>query len=204
MISAVAMTARRDPTNSINANDGFGYFGSKHRGRRLLRTVSMTQTKSSTRARAWKRTMRLSRALDNSDYSDSRVEKEREALTAIERDISEFSEKDLMNEEKQRQILRDRREKTRVDKFKDNVDLFLLYDFFVIVAILAWLVVGVCVRLGVYNKGLSYDEPVLGTWLFLWPFLFQPLLGVHMLATLVSPLIGKLKEKGILGEDAWQ
>lgn len=128
MISAVAMTARCDPTNSINANDGFGYFGSK-RGRRLLRTVSMTQTKSSTRARAWKRTMRLSRALDNSDYSDSRVEKEREALTAIERDISEFSEKDLMNEEKQRQILRDRREKTRVDKFKDNVDLFLLYDF---------------------------------------------------------------------------
>jgi hypothetical protein len=50
---------------------------------------------------------------------------------------------------------------------------------------------------------LSYDEPFLGLWLILWPFLFQPLLGVHMLATLVSPIIGKLKDKGLVSKDTW-
>jgi hypothetical protein len=39
--------------------------------------------------------------------------------------------------------------------------------------------VGVLVRLR-FHQGLAYDEPVLGLWLILWPVLFQPLLGVHM------------------------
>ena len=90
-----------------------------------------------------------------------------------------------------------------MDQVKEAIDTFLLYDFFVILFILAWLVCGVGVRLSQGN-GLSYDEPFLGTWLFLWPFLFQPLLGVHMLATLVSPAIGYAKKKGIVSEDTWQ
>ena len=58
---------------------------------------------------------------------------------------------------------------------------------------------GVGVRLSKGN-GLSYDEPFLGTWLFLWPFLFQPLLGVHMLATLVSPpSLGQEEKFGVGG-----
>ena len=90
-----------------------------------------------------------------------------------------------------------------MDGVKEAIDTFLLYDFFVILFILAWLVVGVGVRLSKGN-GLSYDEPFLGTWLFLWPFLFQPLLGVHMLATLVSPAVGWAAKRGIVSEDAWR
>jgi len=90
-----------------------------------------------------------------------------------------------------------------MDGVKEAIDTFLLYDFFVILFILAWLVLGVGVRLSAGN-GLSYDEPFLGTWLFLWPWLFQPLLGVHMLATLVSPAIGFAKKKGLVSEDTWQ
>ena len=130
--------------------------------------------------------------------------REFDTLKELEKDVLAFQAQDLSNPEKQKQREKDMQKKQGVDAFKEGVDQFLLYDFFVILFILAWLVFGVGVRLGVYKQGLSYDEPVLGTWLFLWPFLFQPLLGVHMLATLVSPLIGKLKEKGILGEDAWQ
>ncbi len=130
--------------------------------------------------------------------------REFDTLKELEKDVLAFQAQDLSNPEKQKQREKDMQKKQGVDAFKEGVDQFLLYDFFVILFILAWLVFGVGVRVGVYKQGLSYDEPVLGTWLFLWPFLFQPLLGVHMLATLVSPLIGKLKEKGILGEDAWQ
>ena len=90
-----------------------------------------------------------------------------------------------------------------MDGIKEAIDTFLLYDFFVILFILSWLIAGVGVRLSKGN-GLSYDEPFLGTWLFLWPFLFQPLLGVHMLATLVSPAIGWAKKKNLVSEDTWQ
>ena len=89
-----------------------------------------------------------------------------------------------------------------MEKVKEAIDTFLLYDFFVILAILTWLIVGVGVRLS-HGGGLSYDEPFLGLWLFLWPFLFQPLLGVHMLATIVSPIIGKLKDRGLVSKDTW-
>ena len=90
----------------------------------------------------------------------------------------------------------------KMEALKEGIDTFLLYDFFVILAILSWLIVGVLIRLS-YKQGLAYDEPFLGLWLILWPFLFQPLLGVHMLATLVSPIIGKLKDRGLVSKDTW-
>jgi len=90
----------------------------------------------------------------------------------------------------------------KMEQLKDGIDTFLLYDFFVILAILTWLIIGVLIRLS-YHQGLAYDEPFLGLWLILWPFLFQPLLGVHMLATLVSPIIGKLKDRGLVSKDTW-
>ena len=90
----------------------------------------------------------------------------------------------------------------RMEAIKDGIDTFLLYDFFVILAILTWLIVGVVVRLS-HGQGLSYNEPFLGAWLFLWPWLFQPLLGIHMLATIVSPIIGKLKDRGLVSKDTW-
>jgi hypothetical protein len=141
---------------------------------------------------------------DEQQQQQEQQPREFDTLKELEKDVLAFQAQDLSNPEKQKQREKDMQKKQGVDAFKEGVDQFLLYDFFVILFILAWLVFGVGVRVGVYKQGLSYDEPVLGTWLFLWPFLFQPLLGVHMLATLVSPLIGKLKEKGILGEDAWQ
>ena len=90
----------------------------------------------------------------------------------------------------------------RMEAVKNAIDTFLLYDFFVILFILSWLVVGVILRLS-YHQGLSYDEPFLGMWLFLWPWLFQPLLGIHMLATIVSPIIGKLKDANLVSKDTW-
>ena len=90
----------------------------------------------------------------------------------------------------------------KMEALKEGIDTFLLYDFFVILFILSWLIVGVLIRLS-YHQGLAYDEPFLGLWLILWPFLFQPLLGVHMLATLVSPIIGKLKDRGLVSKDTW-
>uniref|UniRef100_A0A7S0SNX6 Uncharacterized protein n=1 Tax=Mantoniella antarctica TaxID=81844 RepID=A0A7S0SNX6_9CHLO len=90
----------------------------------------------------------------------------------------------------------------KMEAFKDGVDTFLLYDFFVILLILTWLIIGVLLRLS-YHQGLAFDEPFLGLWLKLWPFLFQPLLGVHMLATIVSPIIGKLKDANLVSKDTW-
>ena len=90
----------------------------------------------------------------------------------------------------------------KMEALKEGIDTFLLYDFFVILFILSWLIVGVLIRLS-YHQGLAYAEPFVGLWLILWPFLFQPLLGVHMLATLVSPIIGKLKDKGLVSKDTW-
>lgn len=58
-----------------------------------------------------------------------------------------------------------------MDGVKEVIDMFLLYDFFVILFILAWFVVGVGVWLSKGN-GLLYDELFLGMWLFLWLFLF--------------------------------
>ena len=90
----------------------------------------------------------------------------------------------------------------RMEAIKEGIDTFLLYDFFVILAILTYLIVGVSIRLS-YGQGLAYDEPILGLWLILWPVLFQPLLGVHMLATIVSPIIGKMKDAGMVSKDTW-
>ena len=90
----------------------------------------------------------------------------------------------------------------KMEAIKNGIDTFLLYDFFVILFILAYLIVGVLIRLS-YHEGLAYDEPVLGLWLVLWPVLFQPLLGVHMLATIVSPIIGKLKDANLVSKDTW-
>ena len=89
-----------------------------------------------------------------------------------------------------------------MEKVKEAIDTFLLYDFFVILAILTYLIVGVSIRLS-YGQGLAFDEPILGLWLILWPVLFQPLLGVHMLATIVSPIIGKMKDAGMVSKDTW-
>ena len=41
------------------------------------------------------------------------------------------------------------------------------------------------------------------SWLFLWPWAFQPLLGIHMAATVVSGALGWAKEKRIVGKDTW-
>ena len=120
----------------------------------------------------------------------------------LEADIAKYAAKKAEDDAASSVVVESTGEKA-MGGVKEAIDTFLLYDFFVILFILAWLIVGVCVRLSKGN-GLSFDEPFLGTWLFLWPFLFQPLLGVHMLATLVSPAIGWAKKKQLLSDDVWQ
>ena len=49
----------------------------------------------------------------------------------------------------------------KMEALKEGIDTFLLYDFFVILFILSWLIVGVLIRLSCH-QGLAYDEPFLG------------------------------------------
>ena len=59
-------------------------------------------------------------------------------------------------------------------------DKFLVADFFFILAILGWFVVGV------FQKQITEDTSLLDAWLPFWMPLFQPALGVFMGAALFS------------------
>jgi len=143
------------------------------------------------------------RARENGDDDDITKRRDFDVSSELEADIARYAEAKARETSAEEASSSAKAAPGAMDGVKEAIDTFLLYDFFVILFILAWLVVGVGVRLSKGN-GLSYDEPFLGTWLFLWPFLFQPLLGVHMLATLVSPAVGWAAKRGIVSEDAWR
>lgn len=62
-------------------------------------------------------------------------------------------------------------------------------DFFFVLAILAWLVVGVAQSS--FNEG---NAPILDAWYPLWPLVFQPALGILMGGALVSGAAGWVNE----------
>lgn len=64
----------------------------------------------------------------------------------------------------------------------------LIADFFFILFILAWFIVGV----GAQTVGKS--TALLDVWYPLWPLVFQPALGVLMLGALTSGLLGKKED----------
>ena len=67
----------------------------------------------------------------------------------------------------------------------------LIWDFFAIVGLLAWLAVAVVLH---YS---SANDTLLDSWLAIWPFVTQPLLGVLMLGALVqgaSSFLGRSKQ----------
>ncbi|MEW5318628.1 MAG: hypothetical protein WDW38_009835 [Sanguina aurantia] len=66
---------------------------------------------------------------------------------------------------------------------------FLMADFFFVLAILAWLVVGVAQSS--FNEGVS---PILDAWYPLWPIVWQPALGILMAGALVSGAAGWVQE----------
>lgn len=68
---------------------------------------------------------------------------------------------------------------------KEIVDKVLIADFFFILFILAWFIVGV----GAQTLGNSTG--LLDVWYSLWQLVFQPALGVLMLGALASGLLGK-------------
>ncbi|MEW5304609.1 MAG: hypothetical protein WDW36_007209 [Sanguina aurantia] len=72
---------------------------------------------------------------------------------------------------------------------RDNIDKFLMADFFFVLAILAWLVVGVAQSS--FNEGVS---PILDAWYPLWPIVWQPALGILMAGALVSGAAGWVQE----------
>mmetsp|Transcript_16412 Transcript_16412/g.35482 ORF Transcript_16412/g.35482 Transcript_16412/m.35482 type:complete len:162 (+) Transcript_16412:65-550(+) len=73
---------------------------------------------------------------------------------------------------------------------KETVDKVLIADFFLVLAILAWLAVGVA------TAGLNGgSSPLLDTWYVLWPILWQPAIGVLMAGALVSGGLGWLRSQ---------
>eukprot|EP00239_Pterosperma_sp_CCMP1384_P007832 CAMPEP_0197854900 /NCGR_PEP_ID=MMETSP1438-20131217/25552_1 /TAXON_ID=1461541 /ORGANISM="Pterosperma sp., Strain CCMP1384" /LENGTH=217 /DNA_ID=CAMNT_0043469809 /DNA_START=128 /DNA_END=778 /DNA_ORIENTATION=- len=140
------------------------------------------------------------------DFSESEFKQgsDEDALAAMQRDIELLKQKEEADRAaglRSESAAEAAERRGPWDEAKDNLDKFLLYDFFVICFILVWLVIGATVRLA--SGGISTDEPVLGLWLFLWPWLFQPILGVHMLATIVSGGIDWAKRKNLVSEDTW-
>lgn len=65
----------------------------------------------------------------------------------------------------------------------------LIADFFFILVVLGWLVAGVGLKT---TTGASF---LVDAWMPLWPFVFQPAIGVLMAGALVSGGWGWLKDK---------
>lgn len=66
----------------------------------------------------------------------------------------------------------------------------LIADFFVVLAVLAWLAAGVLQS--VVQGGSS---PLLDAWYPLWPLLWQPAIGILMAGALVSGGLGWIREQ---------
>ncbi len=64
----------------------------------------------------------------------------------------------------------------------------LIADFFVVLAILAWL------GLGLVEKSLGQSSVLVDAWMPLWPMVFQPAIGVLMAGALVSGGLSWLQE----------
>ncbi|KAK9822857.1 hypothetical protein WJX81_005185 [Elliptochloris bilobata] len=75
-----------------------------------------------------------------------------------------------------------------LDAAKDALDKLLIADFFAVLAILAWLGVGVAAKVTLDSSAL------LDAWFPLWPLVFQPAIGVLMLGALVSGAVGWARE----------
>jgi len=65
----------------------------------------------------------------------------------------------------------------------------LIADFFFVLAILAWLGVGLA------EKATVQSSSLIDAWLPLWPLVFQPAIGVLMAGALVSGGLSWLQEK---------
>jgi hypothetical protein len=65
----------------------------------------------------------------------------------------------------------------------------LIADFFVVLAILAWLAVGLAEKATVQSSNL------IDAWLPLWPMVFQPAIGILMAGALVSGGLNWLQEQ---------
>lgn len=65
----------------------------------------------------------------------------------------------------------------------------LIADFFLVLAILAWLGVGLA------EKATVQSSTLIDAWLPLWPLVFQPAIGVLMAGALVSGGLNWLQEK---------
>jgi hypothetical protein len=65
----------------------------------------------------------------------------------------------------------------------------LIADFFVVLAILAWLAVGLAEKATVKSSNL------IDAWLPLWPMVFQPAIGILMAGALVSGGLNWLQEQ---------
>ena len=64
--------------------------------------------------------------------------------------------------------------------WKESLDKFLVADFLFVVFAALWLAAGAALQAGTDNKS------VMDAWFTLWPVLFQPAIGVLMLASLVT------------------
>lgn len=74
-------------------------------------------------------------------------------------------------------------------KAKKAIDTILLWDFFLVLGLLAWLIVALVPHFA------SQDDRMLDAWLALWEPFIQPALGVLMLGTLVQGITGYLRDR---------
>jgi hypothetical protein len=66
----------------------------------------------------------------------------------------------------------------------------LIADFFLVLLIMTWLV------LGVVQTGISGSSPLLDAWYPLWPILWQPAIGVLMAGAIASGGMSWLQSQG--------
>lgn len=76
-----------------------------------------------------------------------------------------------------------------VDGFKTVIDTILLWDFFLVVGLLVWLVVALIPHFAAKN------DVLLDPWLGLWQPFIQPVLGVLMLGTIVQGTLSFINSK---------
>lgn len=81
------------------------------------------------------------------------------------------------------------REDDEGEGIKGLVDQFLIADFFFILAALAALAIAIGVNIA------TEDDTLAQYWLALWPFVFQPAIGILMAGALVSGGLGWIREQ---------
>ncbi|PXF43800.1 hypothetical protein BWQ96_06421 [Gracilariopsis chorda] len=79
--------------------------------------------------------------------------------------------------------------KSSISPLKNAIETILLWDFFLVIALLVWLAVALVPHFA------SKNDFLLDPWLALWQPFIQPVLGVLMLGTIVQGTLSYISKK---------